>query len=191
MEVIQRAFWDALSFFGISAEKIASTGILWGVTFLLLFWELDRGRAVEEVSLMVLAGKAVLVSIGLVFLWNLWLAPYRLAKEHFDRTVEDIHRTNQGTSDDEEQQDVIRMMRTVMAHFKKNILLDPDYDESRSRASILCDKLTEKGLAPAAEHAGEFDGGWPDYLSVILPYVEEYGVAEAQQATRKLWETKR
>ena len=136
----------------------------------------------EERSIIAFGFASGLIFLALIFLWNLWLAPYRITGDRINALGQLIQRND--VVDD--QQEVIRMMRAVMMYYKKNFVLDPDYEESANRATMLCDKLTEKGLAPSGEHSDEYDKGWPDYLNVMLPYVEEYGVTAAQDATREL-----
>ena len=85
----RRAFNDTLAFFGVKRRTACLGVILLAVGNGLGFLFLGRDQAMQEVSLMLLYTVAPVGAFAiLVFLWNLWIAPYRIMDEKLDLIAE-------------------------------------------------------------------------------------------------------
>ena len=93
MEVIRRAYRDTLAFFGLSFGRGGITVLMYGTTFSLLYWWLGKDKAMEELSIIVFGLASGLIVFTLIFLWNLWLAPYRITSDKFDDALSALRET--------------------------------------------------------------------------------------------------
>ena len=95
LEVIKRAFRDSVRLLVSSWRNIIRSIVLWAGSFVLLFFFGDEENIAQEVSrifLYVVAG-ALFVVIP-TFLWNLWLAPYRIMQECLDDAIKNNQLSN-------------------------------------------------------------------------------------------------
>ena len=85
VSVFKRAWRDTLAAFSLSLGTVVRSLLGAMAFFLLLFWGRGEERALDEITdyflyLVAIAGGAFLPT----FLWNLWLAPYRIMQERLD-----------------------------------------------------------------------------------------------------------
>ena len=95
LDVIKRAFRDSVRLLVSSWRNIIRSIVLWAGSFVLLFFFGDEENIAQEVSrvfLYVVAG-ALFVVIP-TFLWNLWLAPYRIMQECLDDAIKNNQLSN-------------------------------------------------------------------------------------------------
>ena len=86
--VFKRAWQDTLAAFSLSLGTVVRSLLGAMAFFLLLFWGRGEDRALDEITdyflyLVAIAGGAFLPT----FLWNFWLAPYRIMQESLDAIV--------------------------------------------------------------------------------------------------------
>ena len=82
------------------------------------------------------------------------------------------------------EQEVVRMMQALQNIVEnQDLFFGTKSQENASRLNVLSEKLTEMGYPPIY-HPDEDE--WRQYLSLILPYVEEDGVARAREITESL-----
>lgn len=95
-------------------------------------------------------------------------------------------RRGRGTTNDDERNEVLRLMRLLQKQLETWSPTNPRWHENASRSVVLGEKLTKMGLCPASTHPEAIDvRQWQIYLNFILPYVEEFGVERAREETQK------
>ena len=92
MRVFHRSTSDTLAVFGRGWKKIFITFLLLIVGIVLGFLFLGYERAMDELRILALYtfGPIGMV-VSVVFLWNLWLAPFRLMEDKFDEFATNVH----------------------------------------------------------------------------------------------------
>ena len=92
MRVIHKSTIDTLAVFGRGWKNIILAFLLLIVGIVLGFLFLGYERAMDELRILALYtfGPIGMV-VSVVFLWNLWLAPYRLMEDKFDEFASNVH----------------------------------------------------------------------------------------------------
>ena len=85
MRVFRRALRDTWKFFGYTIRRVFTSATVFVIGAALGVRYLGLEKAMEEAHISVLYFFSPFIAIAfVVFLWNLWLAPYRLMDERID-----------------------------------------------------------------------------------------------------------
>ncbi len=93
MQVLRRAFWDTIAPFGPSLPKIFLMVGGYLVSSFLLFWWFENDKAIEELTANSIGVIALVIPFAFMFLFNLWLAPYRIMADRLDAIEKQTGRT--------------------------------------------------------------------------------------------------
>ena len=85
LDILRRAWGDAKRSFGLRWQSFVHYVIVPGLAVFLLWLLLGRKQAMDEIWIFGCYLAAVFLLFVFSFLWNLWLAPYRMLKEEVDK----------------------------------------------------------------------------------------------------------
>ena len=85
LDILRRAWGDAKRSFGLRWQSFVHYFIVPGLAVFLLWLLLGRKQAMDEIWIFGCYLAAVFLLFVFSFLWNLWLAPYRMLKEEVDK----------------------------------------------------------------------------------------------------------
>ena len=84
LPIFKQAFRDTRAFFSFSPKSFARNGMVFIVAMLLLWFFQGRQLMLDELKDVSLYLSAIGVAALGIFVWNLWLAPYRIMHERLD-----------------------------------------------------------------------------------------------------------
>ena len=91
ISLFKRAWQDTIDDFGVNLRTFwRSVAVPLGFIFLLYLWHDDNKAIDEAINIGLYIVAFIVVAIVPTYLWNLWLAPYRLMQERLEMAITGI-----------------------------------------------------------------------------------------------------
>ncbi len=154
-----------------SFSVLLGVGLVWAF----LGWP----EAMNELILIALYTSAtaviVLADFLIVFLWNLWLAPYRILNERIDGIEKKRERAEQINKKRKMDAEVITTMAKLLDLIGTSSFAYSH--EKQTRALVWKNFLIQAGIVPE-KFRNAFDHSWKQEITAVLPYIVQYGTQE-------------